>query len=94
MAISEEEIRYIARLAALTLSEQELEMYKGDLNRILDYMDCLKQLSTENVAATSHVHGSVNALRKDIVKSSLPLEDVKRNAPDFSEQGFMVPKII
>ncbi|OVE80293.1 asparaginyl/glutamyl-tRNA amidotransferase subunit C [bacterium J17] len=94
MAISEEEILYIARLAAISLSEDELELYKGDLNKILDYVDCLKQVSTENVEPTSHVHGSVNALREDIVKASLSLEDVRANAPDFSEQGFMVPKII
>lgn len=94
MSLTNDEVKHIAKLAALELSEEDLEKVKGELNDILGYVDQLQNVSTEGVAPTSHVHGVINAFRDDVVKPSLNLEDVKRNAPDIDEAGFKVPKIL
>lgn len=94
MALSTEEVYQIAKLAQISISEGEAEQLKQELSAILSFVEKLSEVSTKGVNPTSHVHGVVNAFREDVVRASLPLEEVGRNAPDFSEDGFRVPKII
>lgn len=94
MSLDSKEISNIARLAALNLSPDESEKMLTEISDILQYVNILKKVSTTGVQPTSHVHGVVNAFREDIVEVSLNLEQLKLNAPDFTQGGFRVPKII
>ena len=94
MSITLEDVRYAAKLAALQLSEAELEQRAKELADILEYVDKLSSLSTRGIPPTSHVHGVVNAFREDIVTESLPIDEVKRMAPEFKNDSYRVPKIL
>lgn len=88
------DLLHIAKLASLELSNEETESLKSDLSTILEYVNALSELPTEGVVPTSHVHGSYNAFRDDIIKDSLSIDSVKQNAPNFGSGGFRVPKVI
>ena len=94
MGISKEEVEYVARLARLRLSEEEKERFTHQLDQILEYVQQLNQLDTENVPPTSHVLALKNVWRKDEVKPSLPLSEALSNAPQSDEEFFLVPKVI
>ncbi len=94
MSLGEKEVRHIAKLSALELSEQEVSKYSTELGNIMEYVDRLASVNTLGVIPTSHVHGVVNYFRDDIIKDSLPFDEVARIAPDFIPGGYRVPKII
>ncbi len=94
MSLSETEVRYVAKLGALELKDAEVEKMIKELNDILSYVDQLEAVSTVGVEQTSHVHGSVNAFRDDIIQPSLDQKAIEQNAPDFRDGFFRVPKII
>ena len=94
MSLTEKDIRHIARLSALELSDEEVEIRGRELEDILNYVERLSAVSTRGVAPTSHVHGVVNFFRDDIIRDSLAVEELERIAPDFKNSSFRVPKII
>jgi aspartyl-tRNA(Asn)/glutamyl-tRNA(Gln) amidotransferase subunit C len=94
MKISREDIEHIAMLARLSLTEQEKELFGVQLSRVLDYMDKLNELDTDNIEPTSHVLSLSNVMREDSPKDSIPREDALLNAPDRTEKFYRVPKII
>lgn len=63
--IKKEEVKHIAELARIGLSEEELEKYSQDLSGILDWMKQLEELDTENVEPTKHIVGIKNISRED-----------------------------
>ncbi len=94
MAVSREDVIYIAKLAKLELKENEIDDYTIQMNRILVYMDKLNELDTEKVEPLSHPVPAVNIFREDTVKGSVSREDALKNAPESTEEFFIVPKII
>lgn len=94
MSITLDDVRHVAKLSALQLGEEELEKRAQELSDILAYVDKLSSLSTRGIPPTSHVHGVVNAFREDVVFESLPVEELKKSAPDFKNENFRVPKIL
>ena len=94
MKITAKEVRYVADLARLELSPEEVELFTGDMNRILDYVDQLNELDTGGVEPTSHVLSLKNVFREDVVVESLPVDEVLANAPRREKGHFVVPKII
>jgi len=94
MSLTIEEVLSVAKLAAIELKEEEVAKTQKELNDILEVVSKLQSVPTTGVEATSHVHGSANPLRDDIIADSLPREEVEKFAPDFEEGFFRVPKII
>lgn len=94
MAVTKEDVKYIAELARLNLSEQELQEYTQQLNDILMYMDKLNEINTDNVEPLSHPLEGTNVFREDKVQKSVNREDALKNAPDKDHQFFKVPKVI
>ena len=90
--ISDETIGYVALLAKLDLSGEEKEAAGKDMARMLDYIDKLKELDTTGVEPLSHVSGTVNVFREDVVTCGDGREAALANAPERTEQGFVVPK--
>lgn len=94
MSLDANAVRHVAKLAGLAVSPEQVDPLKRELSEILDYVGRLQSVQTRGVVGTSHVHGVVNAFREDIIKSSIPVEEVAKLAPDFTAGGFRVPKII
>ena len=85
---------YVAHLARLEFSETEQEMFTGQLNDILLYMDKLNEVDTAGVEPLSHAIALNNAFREDKVQESLSQERSLANAPDPRGEFFRVPKVI
>ena len=85
------DVRKVAKLANLPLSESEEEKYSKQLSKILDYIDKLNSLSTSGVEATYNVSSQANVMAKDEVIESLSQEDATKNAQNKKE-GFIVTK--
>ncbi len=94
MSLTEKDIRYISRLGALAVSDDEVKRYQTELGSIFDYIHRLSLADTRGVPPTSHVHGVVNFFREDITKDSFSADTVRELAPDFVGGGFRVPRII
>lgn len=94
MKLTREEVTHIAFLARLELSDQEVDKLGGHLNRLLESIETLKEVDTENVEPTSHAIPVYNAFRKDVSRPSLPLEEVLANAPESDGETFVVPRIV
>ncbi len=93
MALTIEEVKHVAHLARLRLSEEELNKLQIDLSHILAYIDMLKEVDVSDVPATAQVTDLVNIMRDDEVRQSLPREDVLANAPDQRDGMFRVKEI-
>jgi aspartyl-tRNA(Asn)/glutamyl-tRNA(Gln) amidotransferase subunit C len=94
VSLTDKEVKHVAKLSALKLSDEETAKSRQELSEILEYFQRLSSLSTRGVIPTSHVHGVVNFFRDDIIRDSLPVEDLEQLAPDFKNNSFRVPKII
>lgn len=94
MPITKSDVKYIANLARLKLTEKETEYFTGQLSNIIRYIDQLKVLDTTNIEPTAHVMPIQNVFREDVVKPSLKVEDVLKNAPAKEDNLFKVPRII
>ncbi len=94
MPVTLNEVEKIAKLAKLSFSEKEKEMFVQQFNQILLYMEKLNELDTENVPPTTHVLDLKNVLRKDEVIPWLTQEEAMANAPKQKDGFFSVPKVI
>ena len=94
MKISEDEVRYVAKLARLDLDKDCVHEMSETLSEILTYMDKLNELDTSDVPPTSYIGKTETVFRKDEVGKSLPLDEALQNAPDRVGAFFRVPKII
>jgi len=93
MSISREEVKHIALLSRLELSEEEAELFSEHISEILDYVEKLQSLDVEGVEPTSHAVPMFNVMRDDEVKTHLSLEDALQNAPDKEGPFFRVPRV-
>ncbi len=94
MAVTREDVRYIAELARLRFSEEEEEQLATEMNRILEYMDKLNELDTSEVPPMSHVLDLYDVFRPDIPQQRITREEALKNAPDTDGEYFRVPKVI
>jgi len=94
MPLSREEVLHVALLARLELSEEEIERYTWELNRVLEHIEKLKELDTEGVEPTSHAVPLSNVFRPDEPGEPLPREEVLMNAPDAVDGYFRVPRVV
>lgn len=92
--ISRKEVRHVARLARLSLTDEELERMRQQLDAILAYIDKLRELDVEGVEPTAHAVPLVNVMRDDELAPSLSQEAALANAPDRAGEFFRVPRII
>jgi len=94
MSITKKDVEYIANLARLKYKDEELENFTHQLNEILNYIEKLNELDTENVEPLSHPVENINVFREDVIKPSIEREQALKNAPDKTEEFFKVPKVI
>ena len=92
--ITTEGVSHVANLARLEFDEEETQDFTEQLARILDYIGKLNELETDDVEPTSHIHPLHNITKPDVVKTSLPRDEVLANAPEHEEGYFGVPRVI
>jgi len=92
--IDQAQVRKVAKLSRLELTEAEVEEFTGQLSAILDYMEKMNELDTTNVEPLAHCLPISNVFRDDCVKESLGTEKTLSNAPQRDGQFFKVPKIL
>ena len=89
-----EEVRHIAELAHIELTEEEEEVFTEQFNRILEYFSKIDEVDTEDVPPTYHVLDIVNVYREDEVEGSLGEDKPLRNAPKKEGRFFKSPRIV
>lgn len=94
MAITPEQVEYIARLAKLEFPEEERLRMAEEMNRILGYVEKLNELDTSDVTPLSHPNHATNVFREDRAEASLEVDDALQNAPEKYKGFFKVPKVI
>ncbi len=91
--INEEQVRHVAHLARLAVTDEEVAQFTGQLEKILGFAEQLNELDTTGVEPTTHVLDLKNVLRKDEVRPSLPRTEVARLAPDWEDGQVRVPAV-
>ena len=94
MPIEKDDVKHVAQLARLKLTEEEINYFAKQLDSIINYIDQLKEVNTSNVEPTTHVLPIQNVFRDDAVLPSLKAEGALKNAPSKENEFFKVPRII
>ena len=94
MAGTDIDVKYVAHLARLSLSDEEQAKLGAQLGNILGYIEKLRELDVTGVEPTAHAVPLSNVTRADVVKPSLPHDEAMRNAPAQANGLFLVPKIV
>ncbi len=94
MKITREQVQHVATLARLSLSDDEVATFTGQMGDILAYVEKLNELNTDGIVPTSHAVPMENAFRDDVVRPSIGVEKALANAPDRIADFFRVPKVI
>tara|TARA_B100000214_G_scaffold182784_1_gene131848 strand:- start:55 stop:342 length:288 start_codon:yes stop_codon:yes gene_type:complete len=92
--ISSSDVRKVAHLARLELSEDQIEIYTEQIEKILSYVDQLQEINTENIPPTTRAVEVVNAMREDLVEVNCSREELLNQAPQREGDFFRVPKIL
>ena len=91
MQITDETIEYVGILAKLELSPEEKERAKQDMSEMLDYVGKLNELDVSGVEPMSHTFPVSNVMREDVVTNGDEREKILANAPEKTEEAFIVP---
>ncbi len=94
MAISREEVEKVSLLGRLLLSEEELAKMTAQLGRILDYMELLAEVDTEQVEPMAHALDVSDVLRDDRVTPGLDRRQALANAPHRDDECYRVPAVL
>ena len=94
MQVTDELIDKLARLSMLSFDEKEKEEIKQDLQKMIGFVDKLKELDTTGVEPLLHLGEAVNVLREDLPGNMLTREAALQNAPHHDGVYFKVPKVI
>lgn len=90
-----DELRHIAALAKLSFSDEELERFRAEFERIVDYVSILSQIpALEQLEPLDHVVEHTNAFAEDVPHQSLTTAEALANAPRHNESFFKVPKVL
>lgn len=92
--MSNEKVLYVADLAHLYLSSEEVEVLSEQLSDIVEHIDHLAELNVEHVQPMTHILPARNVFRDDVKKSSLPQGVALQNAPGKEKGFFTVPRVI
>ncbi|MHC5217131.1 Asp-tRNA(Asn)/Glu-tRNA(Gln) amidotransferase subunit GatC [Enterococcus sp. LJL128] len=94
MAISEEQVKHVAKLAKLSFSSEELTGFTEQLGKIIDMVELLEEVDTEGVPFTSNVVETINVMREDQSVPGTDRTDLMRNVPDSQDGYIKVPAIM
>ena len=87
-------VRYVANLARIDLSDQECDTFQGQLDAILGYIEKLTDVDVEGIEQTAHATPVFDRLREDASRPGLTQDDFLRNAPESALGQIRVPKVV
>lgn len=88
------DVRYVAHLARLDLTDAEAERFQSQLDQIVAYFNALRSIDVESVKPMAHASVIQNVFRDDAPRAGLDRDQVLANAPERSADLFKVPKIV
>lgn len=94
MAISEHDVRHVALLARLAVTDEQVTQLASELSSILGHIDELQRLDLAGVQPTAHPLAMTNRTRPDVVRPGLAREDALLNAPASDGAAFVIPTIV
>lgn len=94
MALSPDEVRYVAALARLALDDDEVERLAPQLSRILGYAEQVGEVTAADVPPTAHPYPLRNVLRADESRPPLDRDELLAGAPEVEDHRFAVPRIV
>jgi aspartyl-tRNA(Asn)/glutamyl-tRNA(Gln) amidotransferase subunit C len=94
MSLTREEIEKVALLARLRLSPAELETMTLQLSQIVEYVEQLSELDTDNVQPMAHAVDVANVFSNDVVRPSFERDEMLGNAPSRDDECYLVPPVL
>jgi aspartyl-tRNA(Asn)/glutamyl-tRNA(Gln) amidotransferase subunit C len=94
MKVDKSTVENLAKLAKLKFDETEAGQIQSDMNKIVDFIDKLSEIDTEEVEELEYINDSGNVLRADDVKTHVTKEDALKNGPVTDSDFFKVPKVL
>lgn len=94
MAISESDVRHVALLARLALTDEQVTRLQGELNSILGHIEQMQKLDLSDVEPTAHSIPLRNVTRPDVIRAGLSRELALMNAPEAENGAFVIPRIV
>lgn len=88
------DVRYVANLARLELTDEEVAIFQPQLEAILGHVDAISKLDVEGIEPTAHPAPVFGRMREDDPHESLPVQAVIGNAPDHAQGQIRVPKVV
>ena len=88
------DVRYVAKLARIALSEEEVTTFQSQLHRVLEHIEHLKKLDVSAIEPTAHTYPIFNITRQDTPRGSLPREVALNLAPRAANSLIIVPKVV
>ena len=92
--ITREDVAHVARLARLAVSDEELDVFTGQLAAVLAHAEDVAALDVEGVPPTAHPLPIRNVLREDVPRPSLERDEVLAAAPSVEDNRFRVPPVL
>ena len=92
--LSLDEVRHVAKLARLELSDSQLEQYRSQLASVLEHIRKLHELDVTGVEPLAHPCEMMNRLEEDVAEPPMSLAEVLRNAPSVEGRFLAVPKVL
>lgn len=93
--ISIDDVKKLARLSALTLTDDQVAAMQTDLSQILGYVEQLQAIDTEGIAPTYQVHGLETVTRDDaVIDYGVSQTELLKNAPKQAEGSIVVPRVL
>jgi aspartyl-tRNA(Asn)/glutamyl-tRNA(Gln) amidotransferase subunit C len=92
--ISRADVAHLARLARLAVTDQELDVFAGQLDVILGAVARVGEVAAADIPPTSHAVPMTNVFRADQIRPCLPREAVLAGAPSVEDDKFRVPRIL
>jgi len=94
MKVTEAEVKHIAKLARLKVTDEMVQKYVKDLGEISNFVEALNEVSTDGVLPTAHILDIKNVFRKDELVESYDRDTLFQNAPSFESGCISVPKVV
>lgn len=92
--ITDADVRHVAQLSRLKLSDEQIAEYTQQLGRVLGYIDKLSELDVEGVKPMAHALDMSNVLREDVPVEGMPVDKALATAPAADPPFFKVPKVL
>lgn len=88
------DVRYVADLVRLRLTDEEIAEFQPQLEHVLDYIEQLKEVDVDGIEPTAHASAVYNVFREDKARDYFTQEEATANAPHSGSGLFLVPKVV